>query len=79
MCIHDAELGRVTNIAEHLGRGLDIYNPLTGKGYNPLVNETSWDVLKHVKLKDELGNVSYVWALLQLMNRDEGVMTLTDL
>jgi hypothetical protein len=60
----------VTTIAEDLGRQgksrqmnalilQDIYDPLTGKGYNPLVTETPWKgCLDSVKLKNEHGEIS---------------------
>nr|XP_018265639.1 uncharacterized protein I303_02010 [Kwoniella dejecticola CBS 10117]OBR87797.1 hypothetical protein I303_02010 [Kwoniella dejecticola CBS 10117] len=54
---HDPTLGRVTNIAEHIGR-TDIYSPFTGKGYSPLIEETPWKgCIEHLKLKEEHGQI----------------------
>ncbi|WWD16431.1 hypothetical protein CI109_100857 [Kwoniella shandongensis] len=62
--VHDATIGRVTNIAEHLGRS-DVYSPFTGKGYNPQVSQTPWYGLKeNLTLKEEHGHLV-----------DEGVLT----
>ncbi|WVQ98011.1 hypothetical protein IAU59_005131 [Kwoniella sp. CBS 9459] len=67
--MHDPAIGRVTNIAEHLGRNAEIYSPFTGKGYNPLINELPWKgLVEHLKLKEEHGEIC-----------DEGVLDFVSL
>ncbi|OCF58864.1 hypothetical protein L486_03355 [Kwoniella mangroviensis CBS 10435] len=54
---HDQTLGRVTNIAEYMGRS-DAYSPFTGKGYSPLIQQTPWNgCIDHLKLKEEHGEI----------------------
>ncbi|WVF69973.1 hypothetical protein IAT40_004758 [Kwoniella sp. CBS 6097] len=56
---HDPSVGRVTNIAEHLGRDAsEIYSPFTGKGYNPPISELPWKgLVENLKLKEEHGQI----------------------
>ncbi|WVQ69201.1 uncharacterized protein L199_007417 [Kwoniella botswanensis] len=54
---HDPTLGRVTNIAEYMGRS-DGYSPFTGKGYSPLIEQTPWKgCIEDLKLKEEHGEI----------------------
>ena len=65
--IHDAGLGRETDVGEQTGR--PAYNPYTGKGYNPKVsNSTFKGFIENLHLRDEGGRV-----------RDETVPTLPDM
>ncbi|RSH80713.1 hypothetical protein EHS25_007048 [Saitozyma podzolica] len=68
VCLHDDGIGRVTNIAEHLGRD-DVYDPLTAEGYNPLASSVPWNgVMERLRLKNERGELT-----------DERVLRLADL
>ncbi|GFZ44201.1 LOW QUALITY PROTEIN: hypothetical protein JCM24511_01922 [Saitozyma sp. JCM 24511] len=68
VCLHDDGIGRVTNIAEHLGRD-DVYSPLTAEGYNPLASSVPWHgVMERLRLKNERGELT-----------DERVLRLADL
>lgn len=51
---HDQGLGRNSDIA--VPDGEQQYNPFTGKGYSPLVRDTSWfGEMEHLHLRDESG------------------------
>ncbi|ORX34800.1 PLC-like phosphodiesterase [Kockovaella imperatae] len=71
VCLHDDGLGRVTNIGEVHGRK-DIYDPLTGQGYNPLASSIPWHgAAEHLRLKDHLGDLTSVPIMtLESMVRD---------
>ncbi|KIX08191.1 uncharacterized protein Z518_02847 [Rhinocladiella mackenziei CBS 650.93] len=54
--IHDTGLGRETDVGEATGRAA--YNPFTGKGYNPSVNNSTFKgFIEHLHLRDEGGRV----------------------
>ena len=55
--LHDAGVGRVTNVPTPLGQVA--YNPFTGKGYNPLVRDMDWTgQLENLFLLNHYGNVT---------------------
>lgn len=52
--IHDGGLGRETNVGELNNKAA--YNPYTGKGFNPKVNEVNYTgYIKGLNLRDEQG------------------------
>ncbi|KAI8307647.1 hypothetical protein K4K61_003400 [Colletotrichum sp. SAR11_59] len=54
--IHDGGLGRTTDVGEQTGQ--PAYNPFTGQGYNPLVNEHNFTgFIENLHLRDEQGRV----------------------
>ncbi|EME50001.1 hypothetical protein DOTSEDRAFT_118724 [Dothistroma septosporum NZE10] len=54
--IHDTGLGRETDIGEQTGQAA--YNPFTGQGYNPSVNDLNFTgFIENIHLRDEGGRV----------------------
>lgn len=54
--IHDTGLGRETDVGEQTGRAA--YNPFTGSGYNPSVNNSTFKgFIERLHLRDEGGRV----------------------
>ena len=53
---HDDGLGRLTDVAPPDGQ--KTYNPFTGKGYNPLVKDKTWEELKKLNLRNAYGEVT---------------------
>lgn len=54
--IHDTGLGRVTDVGEQAGK--EAYNPYTGKGYDPKVEDVDYvGYIEHLHLRDEKGRV----------------------
>jgi len=65
--IHDAGLGRETDVGEQTGN--PAYNPFTGEGYSPLVKESDYKgFMENLHLRDDQGRVHV-----------ETVATLTDI
>ncbi|GJC78111.1 hypothetical protein ColLi_00949 [Colletotrichum liriopes] len=54
--IHDGGLGRTTDVGEQTQQ--PAYNPFTGKGYNPLVNQQNFKgFIENLHIRDEQGRV----------------------
>jgi hypothetical protein len=54
--IHDTGLGRSTDVGKYTG--VAAYNPYTGQGYKPAVNElNSTGFIENLRLRDEQGRV----------------------
>lgn len=82
--IHDGGLGRTTDIGEQTGQAA--YNPFTGKGYTPHVNELNFtgpNGIERLHLRDEQGRVrdEYVPSLPQMIEsiRDSGMNVVLEL
>lgn len=56
--IHDAGLGRETDVGEHVGE--PAYNPFTGQGHNPPVAEADYKgFVEELHMRDEQGRVHF--------------------
>lgn len=56
--IHDAGLGRETDVGEQTGQAA--YNPFTGEGFNPAVVDLNFTgFIEHLHLRDEGGRVHF--------------------
>ncbi|EGP88574.1 uncharacterized protein MYCGRDRAFT_40275 [Zymoseptoria tritici IPO323] len=54
--LHDAGLGRTTDVGEYTGQ--TAYNPFTGQGYNPLLRKSNYSgFVENLHLRDEGGRV----------------------
>ncbi|KAL1611946.1 hypothetical protein SLS60_000169 [Paraconiothyrium brasiliense] len=54
--IHDGGLGRTTDVGEQAGK--EAYNPYTGQGYNPNVEDLNYEgYIENLHLRDEMGRV----------------------
>lgn len=54
--IHDGGSGRTTDVGEQAGK--EAYNPYTGQGYNPKVEDMNYaGYIENLHLRDEMGRV----------------------